>query len=466
MGVGVSNWRLAKAVAKLGQLGVVSGTGLETVIIRRLQLGDLDGSIRRALANFPWPDMAQNVLKKYFIAEGKEEKKPFLTAEMPSLKMKPAGLELTVISNFVEVFLAKEGHKGQVGVNYLEKIQLPTMASLLGAMLAGVNFVLMGGGIPVAIPGVLDELAQWNPVELRLNVADNADKTTYMQPFNPADYFSGPLPQLERPHFLAIVSSDIIAHSMLRRATGHVDGFIVENHIAGGHNAPPRRVSRAKGDVVQGFSEKDVPNIEKIRQLGRPFWLAGACASPEKLRDAQSQGAHGVQVGSAFCYSEESGMMPSIKEEVIAEYLRGTLKIETDFRASPTGYPFKLTYLKNSSKSAEAHQNRTRVCDLGYLRQPYCKPDGTIGYRCPAEPVEQYVKKGGNVAETAGRQCLCNSLAAAIGLGQVRPDGVVLPAITAGEDFAFLDHLVTPDDHAYSAKDVIDYLTGPVNELA
>jgi len=28
MGVGVSNWRLANAVSKLGQLGVVSGTAL------------------------------------------------------------------------------------------------------------------------------------------------------------------------------------------------------------------------------------------------------------------------------------------------------------------------------------------------------------------------------------------------------------------------------------------------------
>lgn len=29
MGVGVSNWRLANAVSKLGQLGVVSGTALD-----------------------------------------------------------------------------------------------------------------------------------------------------------------------------------------------------------------------------------------------------------------------------------------------------------------------------------------------------------------------------------------------------------------------------------------------------
>ena len=36
MGAGVSNWRLAQAVAKLGQLGVVSGTALDLVLARRL----------------------------------------------------------------------------------------------------------------------------------------------------------------------------------------------------------------------------------------------------------------------------------------------------------------------------------------------------------------------------------------------------------------------------------------------
>jgi len=53
MGVGVSNWHLAKTVSKKGQLGVGSGTALGIIIARRLQLGDADGSIRRALSFFP-----------------------------------------------------------------------------------------------------------------------------------------------------------------------------------------------------------------------------------------------------------------------------------------------------------------------------------------------------------------------------------------------------------------------------
>ena len=46
MGIGVSDFRLARAVAELGGLGVVSGTAVDTVMVRRLQLGDADGPAR------------------------------------------------------------------------------------------------------------------------------------------------------------------------------------------------------------------------------------------------------------------------------------------------------------------------------------------------------------------------------------------------------------------------------------
>ena len=51
MGVAVSNWRLANAVARQGQLGVVSATALDTVLVRRLQDGDADGAMRRSMAD-------------------------------------------------------------------------------------------------------------------------------------------------------------------------------------------------------------------------------------------------------------------------------------------------------------------------------------------------------------------------------------------------------------------------------
>ena len=71
LGVGVSDWRLARAVSLRGQLGVVSGTALDTVMVRRLQDGDVGGHVRRAMAEFPMPGVAADVLRLYFRPDGR-----------------------------------------------------------------------------------------------------------------------------------------------------------------------------------------------------------------------------------------------------------------------------------------------------------------------------------------------------------------------------------------------------------
>ena len=57
-----------------------------------------------------------------------------------------------------------------MGINFLEKVQLPHLASIYGAMLAGVGYVLMGAGIPLHIPGVLDAYADGPAREYKLAV--------------------------------------------------------------------------------------------------------------------------------------------------------------------------------------------------------------------------------------------------------------------------------------------------------
>jgi NAD(P)H-dependent flavin oxidoreductase YrpB (nitropropane dioxygenase family) len=142
MGVAVSSWRLAKAVSQTGQLGVVSGTAIDAVIARRLQNGDEGAHVRRALASFPISEIAERVQKKYFRSEGRHGD-PYIP--VPKLSLHPSidALELWVVSNFVEVWLAKEGHDGLVGINFLEKIQMATPSAAYGAMLAGVDYILM-----------------------------------------------------------------------------------------------------------------------------------------------------------------------------------------------------------------------------------------------------------------------------------------------------------------------------------
>ena len=458
MGAGVSNWRLARAVSTHGQLGVVSGTALDSIIARRLQLGDSDGSVRRALANFPEPSMAQRVLETYFIQGGKAQETPFKLSSMPALHMKRALIELMIIGNFVEIFLAKEGHNNPVGINYLEKIQLPTLPSLFGAMLAGVDFVLMGAGLPISIPGILDSLSRWEPVELELHVEDNPQRGLFTHRLDPKEFFSGDLPSISRPKFLGIVSSEIVGKVLLRKATGFIDGFVVENPSAGGHNAPPRKDDRGQSSSAPQFGQKDIPNIEKIKKLGKPFWLAGGYASPMKLKEALELGANGIQVGTAFAFCNESGIMPEIKQEVLRQCANGELEIFTDFDASPTGYPFKLIRLKDTITSEDKDTKRERACDLGYLRHLFCQGESEIGYRCPGEPAANYISKGGFYRETIGKQCLCNGLLATIGLGQTREHEVELPIVTAGEDFSFASHLINDSKLQYDAKEVVDFL--------
>jgi nitronate monooxygenase len=462
MGIGVSTWPLARAVAERGQLGVISGTAIDTVVAYRLQLGDPDGNVRRALDAFPWPAMARRFWDQHYIAGGKGEQQQFRPVPMHTQKMTRAEIEQIIVANFVEVWLAKEGHSGVVGVNYLEKIQVPILPALFGVMLGGVDFVLMGGGIPAAIPGYLDALSRWEPQELKLHVEDNPNHQVYSYHFDPAEYCEdGIRPALRRPSFLAIVSSDIIAKNLARKATGYVDGFIVENYIAGGHNAPPRsKPDPANPDAPVGFCEKDDPDLDKIREIGRPFWLAGGFALPEKLQEALAAGATGIQVGTAFAYCDESAIVPEIKREVLRRCKAGTLKIDTDFQASPTGYPFKVIHLDTTTTGDSGPNARKRVCDLGYLRHAYPKSETELGYRCPSEPIQAYIRKGGAESRTVGKQCLCNGLLATVGLGQVRGEKTEPALVTSGEDFSFVARLLENGRETYAAREAIAFILG------
>jgi len=456
MGVGVSGWMMARAVAEAGQLGVVSGTALDTVFARRLQSGDPGGHLRRAVDAFPFPEMGRRIWERYFIEGGKAVGKAFRSVSMFSEKPARDLLELTVLANFVEVFLAKEGHPGKVGINFLEKIQLPTLPSIFGALLAGVDVVLMGAGIPRAIPGILEQLVQGKPASLKLDV-EAANGEEFCIRFDPADFCGGigKVPVLRRPKFLAIISSATLALTMARKSSGKVDGFVVEGPSAGGHNAPPRGDMQldCRGEPIYG--ERDLPDLDKIRAIGLPFWLAGSFGRPGGMAEAQAKGAIGIQVGTAFAFCEESGITTGLKKEVIQGSRQGSLSVHTDPHASPTGFPFKIIHFAGSSDREGDPAPRKRVCDLGYLRHPYRKDDGSVGYRCPGEPAADFAKKGGIPCQAKGSVCLCNGLLATIGLGQVRDTEVEAPLLTAGDDVVRIADFVPCAQESYTAADVI-----------
>jgi NAD(P)H-dependent flavin oxidoreductase YrpB (nitropropane dioxygenase family) len=465
MGAGVSDWRLARAVSQTGQLGVVSGTALATILVRRLQLGDPDGRMRQALEQFPVAGVAAKVLTDYFIPGGKPANAPFKLTPLPGLTASPDYTALTVAANFVEVFLAKQGHAGVVGINFLEKIQFPTLPSIFGAMLAGVDYVLMGAGIPRSIPGVLDRLARGETASLKIDIEGALPGEEFQTHFDPAAFCGGAAPTLKRPHFLGVVASATLAITLARKSNGQVNGFVVEGETAGGHNAPPRgaRQLSAAGEPIYG--PRDLVDLEKIRELGLPFWLAGSCGSAGKLDAALRLGATGIQVGTAFAFCEESGIAAGLKQQVLQLGRANELHVFTDPLISPTGFPFKVVQLAGTLSDSDARVLRSRRCDLGFLRRAYRRADGTFGYRCPAEPVEDFIRKGGTLEETKGRECVCNGLVATIGLPQILSQNEVsLPLVTAGNEITHIARFLRPGQDSYKAAQVVSDLLGPQHD--
>ncbi|NTU79824.1 MAG: nitronate monooxygenase [Chloroflexales bacterium] len=458
MGVAISDWRLAQTVSRLGQLGVISGTGIDTVLARRLQDGDPGGHMRRAIARFPLPQIAEDALKRYFLPEGRQPGAPYKLLPMYRHGGTRSGEPLLMLAAFVEVYLAKEGHGGPVGMNLLTKVQHPNLALLYGAMLAGVDAILMGAGIPRDVPAALDAMAEHRPATMVFEVEGLPPGVSEHLTIDPAIYWEGAPPEIRRPLFLPIIASNSLATMMARKASGRVDGFIIEGPTAGGHNAPPRGEMQLNERGEPMYGPRDEVDLAKIRQLGLPFWLAGGAGSPERLRQALAEGAAGIQVGTLFAYCDESGLAENLKRAVLAEAAEGKVSVRTDPRASPTGYPFKVVEWSGEGAAAK----RARVCDLGYLRTAYRTAGGQIAFRCASEPLDTYVAKGGTLEETEGRECLCNALMANVALGQARADGQnEPPLLTSGDDLRVIGTFLAGRTR-YTAADVIDYLLAGV----
>lgn len=379
-----------------------------------------------------------------------------------------AAVNLNMLGAFAEVWLAKQSvHKnvnkfGPVGMNLLTKLEPPTLSALYGAMLAGVDCIIMGAGIPRDIPKAIDNLAKGELATIDFHVT-GAEKS-YNLEFNPANYSSLRDIPIITPAFLAIISSHVLA----KRAAGSdypPNGFVIEGPTAGGHNAPPR--SKELDEHDQPFyGPKDEVNLEEMRKLNLPFWLAGSYGNPEGLKRALSEGAKGIQVGSAFALCKESGLASEERLNLIDKVNNGGIDVKTDFRASPTGFPFKVPAIEGSLSEDGVYEARERICDLGYLREAYADKDSKgleiIGYRCASEPIDDYLKKGGELAATIGRKCLCNGLMSAVNLGQLRGDGEQEPAIfTIGDNVNdAARRIVSMYGRKFSAKDVIGYLHG------
>jgi NAD(P)H-dependent flavin oxidoreductase YrpB (nitropropane dioxygenase family) len=499
MGVYVSNWRLARAVAteRIGiSVGTVSGTALDVVYVRLLQLGDPGGHARRALAAFDHTfgvTVGQQICARYFVEGGKTPEArfkigpmvtvrghidaPMVTADEPQavpLQLDPTVIELLIATGFAEVWLAKEGHNGRIFINFLNKIELPLLYIMYGAMLAGVDGVVVGAGNPEGLPALCSRLTRHEAVTRDLPVLYQGTGERFALAFDPRQICDGAFTHspLKRPAFLAIVTLSDLAQALATSMTEAPDGLIIENHTAGGHNANPvgplQRDER--GQPIYGAG--DTVDLRAIRATGLPFWLAGGYGSRSQLQVALDAGAAGVQAGSIFALAEESGMRAEYRIEILSALRRGVddeALVQTTL-VSPTGFSFKVVQLTGTLADDEVFARRQRVCDIGLLQQvgltaPDAQGVRTLFQRCAAGPVEGYVSKRGLRRNTEDRRCLCNGLLACVGLGQIKAaDGELTeePAIvTLGDHLDGVRRLSRNGQAHYWARDVVADILGP-----
>jgi NAD(P)H-dependent flavin oxidoreductase YrpB (nitropropane dioxygenase family) len=177
------------------------------------------------------------------------------------------------------------------------------------------------------------------------------------------------LPAIIRGGMGVGIFSWLLASAVARRGQpGVVSGVGLDTLLAhriedgdpGGHNAAPRGGLQLneRGEPIYG--ERDAVDLAKIRELGVPFWVAGGMGSPRGLRETRAAGAAGVQVGTLFAYCDESGMADELKRSVLAHAARGAVRVRTDVRASPAGYPFKIVQVAGRSCSRRDARARVR----------------------------------------------------------------------------------------------------------
>ncbi|MCB1190084.1 MAG: nitronate monooxygenase [Leptospiraceae bacterium] len=500
MGVYVSNWKLAKSVSltKPGRtVGTISGTALDVVYARLLQLGDPGGHIKKAFGAFDQAfntNIGKEIYTNYYIAGGKRPDERF--KYVPRINPKPANglpgfpieqagiytlkldeelIKLLILVGFAETWLAKQGHNGLIFINFLHKIETPLMYVLYGAMLASIDGVIVGAGNPDGLPQMCSMLANHQDVQIELNVLYKEAGEKFVLPFCPKDIDEGKLTTkpLKRPTFLAIVSLHDLAIALSKSSSLPPDGFVIENYRAGGHNANPVEGIFKKDALGQPlYGEKDIANLEVIKGLNLPYWLGGGYGNGLKLKEALETGANGVQVGSLFALCEESGMRSEHKAAIFQELKKGKddISIVRTTMYSPTGFSFKVALLEGTLADKEVYENRNRTCDIGLLHQfGLSKPDESkmrkMFQRCPAAPVNGFIKNRGIERNTEEKRCLCNGLLAAVGLPQVAKDvngnAMDEPSIVSlGENLQGIRELSRNGQIHYSCADVIDYITG------
>ena len=421
MGIHVSSAKLANCTSRLGALGVVSGAALRHVILEDIRANDEETiSITK---QFPIAHYIEEALS--FMPGGKKHNRP-VPVDTPEPRYSAYPRRLSAVAAYVEVMRAKRGHGGKVGINVMWKCPLTVLPTIYGAMLAGVDALLCGAGVPMELPDIVAKIrAGMNMEYLPLTGTETHARMDIAD-----DNSSAFLQSLDAPRMIPILSNFAFAKRLLdtweKKYHALPFAFVLENHAAGGHNAPPRNKSTFdKQDNLETY-------FDKVVKLGIPVYAAGNFkdgGTRQEFERWTSKGAYGLQIGSRFALCEESGMREDLRNQIIEKNRQESLEVKTDMKASPTGYPIKIAQLPGTISEEAIYKARKRLCNKKYLVRSHFKemPDGSKKetYICSAMSAEEYGRLGGDPAETEGKVCLCNGLLSTAGYYQDVEDAVV-----------------------------------------
>jgi nitronate monooxygenase len=305
MGIGVSLSPLASAVAKEGGVGIVSSACLDRLLSKR------NG---RALTTYE------------------------------------ATLE--------EVSLAKaEG--GTAGINIMVALIRDYESSVKGAIDAGADIIISGGGLPLNLPGVKD----------------------------PGD--TALVPVVSSARALELICKK------WERMSYRPDAVVLEGPLAGGHLGFAFDQLYLESNKLENlfFPVKEM----SLKYGGFPVIVAGGIYTHDDIVKFIRLGADGVQMGTRFLVTDESSASPSYKQAVV-DARKNDILVARD-PGSPCGMPFMV--IKNSPMFRSAlERKREPRCDKGYILS---KNKEGVFSRCPARN------------DNKSTFCICNGLLSSAG---------------------------------------------------
>jgi nitronate monooxygenase len=281
-----------------------------------------------------------------------------------------------------EEVAAARSEGGYVGVNIMVALQRDFAASVRGAIDAGADAIICGAGLPTSLPAIQD------PRDTAL---------------------------------IPIVSSARALEIICRKweKLGYrPDAVVLEGPLAGGH------LGFKLEDVALPSNTLEVllPQVKDVaRKHGDfPVIAAGGIFTHEDIVSFLRQGADGVQMGTRFLATDESGADAAYKQAVVNATREDILVAGAP--GSPCGLPFRV--LRTSPMFVSALQaKRKSLCDKGYVLMKDAQ--GRFSQCLAKDRSEEYF-------------CICNGLLSSSGYD---PDAEE-PLYTVGSNAYRVDRVV------------------------